>query len=65
MDWWDKSIIKSAFIQGLVATGVTAITLSIVDKSSLSTILLLSVFGAVSFGDIVYSYYVKGSKKQK
>ena len=55
MDWRGKSVLKEALMQGLVATGTTAITLFIVAKPALDSTLLISVLGAVTLANILYS----------
>ena len=48
MSWWDNSVLKESTMQGLVATGSVAISLSLVDQSALSGALLLSVFAVTT-----------------
>ena len=62
-DWWDKSIFKAAITQGLVATGAGAMALSIADKTALDSTFLFSVFGAVTLGDILYSWWFRKKPK--
>ena len=63
MEWWDRPILKEAVMQGLVASGITGITMSIMDASAVNATLLLSVFAAVSLGNILYCLWFRKEPK--